>query len=234
MVELLGVAGLDDAQFIGDARQVREHLRQFCAGLAVPRELEARGHDRGVSLDEGVALVFDDIGGDGLAVVLREGGLVIEQVELRGRAGHEEVDDAFGFWREVRVARCEGILGRRRWKMEDGRWRCGGEGSVAEEQRCEGDFADADAALREEVAARYGLANTLHSLVEIGNRQLAIGNLHRHSFVTVSSRFNSVRATVVQAASSFRSASFGLGKASELTTSSAFNDPTWNRFNCCS
>ena len=104
MVELVGVDRLDEADVIDHVRQVRQHLRQFRSALSVFGELEARPEDGGVGADEGVALAADDRGRQRLAFELRQLRLVIEQIELAGGAGHEQVNDALGLRREVRLA----------------------------------------------------------------------------------------------------------------------------------
>ena len=84
-----------------------------------------------MALDEGEALVFQQIVGARLHVQLDELGLVVEQFVLRRRAGHVQVDDAFGLRRELRRTRCQGIVSGR------------GGTAVALEQRRQGDGADA-------------------------------------------------------------------------------------------
>src|SRR5690606_31206532 len=84
------------------------------------------------------------------AVVLPQERLVVEQIELRRRAGHEEVDDLLRLRREVRTDtmsdRGRGVLSRR------------GEQPLVEQRR-ERDAAQAEAGLAEEVSAG-GLAET--------------------------------------------------------------------------
>ena len=105
-------------------------------------ELIARTQHGGVGADERVALSVDDRGREGLAFQFGQFGLVVEELELRGSAGHEQVDDRLGFGRMVRQA---GDLARAG----------GGEaphGSVGH-QGGEGDLADAEGALLEEIPA---------------------------------------------------------------------------------
>ena len=71
--------------------------------LPVLLERERRAEQLRRALDESEALALgNDLGRDLLAVVLLQLRLVIEQVELRRRAGHEQIDDVLGLWREVR------------------------------------------------------------------------------------------------------------------------------------
>ena len=114
VVEEVGLAGLDEAEVVGNRGRVREHIAHPCSALAVLLELlvmaeevhaVARAH-------EGEALAFDEAGGDGLAVEFVELGLVVEELQLAGAAGHEEVDDALGLGLMVRRLGCERV-GRR-------------------------------------------------------------------------------------------------------------------------
>jgi hypothetical protein len=101
VVELIGVDGLDEAELIHDLCQVRHHFRNLSAALAVLREFESRAEHGRVGADEGVALAHDDRGRNGLAFELGQLGLVVEEVELGRRAGHEQVDDALGLGRKM-------------------------------------------------------------------------------------------------------------------------------------
>ena len=110
----------------------------FGAGLAVARELERRAEQLRRAFDEREAFAFDDVFGDGLAVVLIQLRLGIEEIELRRGAGHEQVDDALRARGEVRAD--GGGVARRE--------------EAVVEQRRERERTDAEAALLEEVAAR--------------------------------------------------------------------------------
>ncbi len=103
VVDQVGVQRLHDAQLVGDARGVRQELREPGAGLAVAREGElggaellrlARGH-------RGHALAHAHGVGDQLAAARDQTGLEVEEVDLRGRAGLREQDHAFRARREV-------------------------------------------------------------------------------------------------------------------------------------
>ena len=67
-------------------------------------ELVARAEDGGVGADERVTLAVDDRGREGFAFQLGQLGLVVEELELRRCAGHEEVDDRLGFGWVMRQA----------------------------------------------------------------------------------------------------------------------------------
>ena len=104
-------------------------------------ELETGAEHGGVGADERIALSVDDRGREWLAFELRELGLVVEELELRRRTGHEEVDDRLGF---------RGVVG------QAGAHAGAGGGELAHravgDEGGEGDLADADAAILEEVA----------------------------------------------------------------------------------
>ena len=68
VIELVGVHRLDDADVVDDLRQVRQHLGQFRAALAVAGEFEARTKHGRVGADEGIALPADDFRRDRLAL----------------------------------------------------------------------------------------------------------------------------------------------------------------------
>ena len=139
------------ADVVDDLGQVRQHLRELGAALAVPGELEPRPEHGRVGADERIALTADDRGRQRLAFEPGQRGLVVEQVELAGCAGHEQVDDALRLGGEVRRSRRQRI-------MADAR---GGRAERARRERIgqqagQGDLADADAALPEEMAAGHG------------------------------------------------------------------------------
>src|ERR1043166_5506891 len=99
-----------------------------------------RAQELGNALDESESLPFNQFFGTQLAVVLVELGLVIEEVQLRRSAGHEQEDDVLGF-------RCKV---RRLGKESLGRWR--GKQLLFGE-RSEGAGADAESEAAEEMAA---------------------------------------------------------------------------------
>ena len=93
VVELVGLHRLDHGEVVDHPRQVLPDLAQLRAGLAVAGELERRAQHVGHARDEGEPLPLEQLVGAGLAVVLAERGLVVEEVELAGRARHVQVDD---------------------------------------------------------------------------------------------------------------------------------------------
>ena len=146
VIERVGGHRLDDRDVVSHFRQVRKGFGNLSAGLAVSAELELAGEEGGVRLDEGVLLPFDDFRGHRLAVEFLELRLVVEQVELRRRAAHEEVNDVVGLGRVVgRIGR-EGAAHLRRRRRGRGGARTG-------QQRAERHRAEPDAALLKEPAA---------------------------------------------------------------------------------
>ena len=109
VVELVGVARADQADVVDDFRQMRQGLGEFEAALAVAGELELRPQHGGVGADEGVALTADDRRRERLAFHLGELRLVVEQIELARRAGHEQVDDGLRLAGEVGRMRGHGV-----------------------------------------------------------------------------------------------------------------------------
>ena len=103
VVDLLGGHRPDDADLVGDARDVREQVGDLLPRLAVPVELAgrpARGED--LVLELGELLPLRERLGERLAVQLLEPRLVVEALELRRPAGHAEVDHPPGLDRQVR------------------------------------------------------------------------------------------------------------------------------------
>ena len=136
VVELIGGAGADDAELVGNGSKRGEGGAEGGAGFAVLLELELRSHDGGIGLDEGVTLISDDGFREGFAFVFGEFGLRVEEFELGRGAGHEEVDDGLGFGFVLGGGRGEGACGE-----------------VVGEEGGGGNFAEANAAFAEEVAS---------------------------------------------------------------------------------
>ena len=115
VIDRLGMHRLDEAQVVHDLGRVRQEFADPCPALAVPGELE-RGRGRGEAGlsggHAGQALTHANRVRQLGAAQRVEFRLVIEQVHLRGSAGLEQVDDAFGFRRKVRQVR-----------KRPGRWR---------------------------------------------------------------------------------------------------------------
>src|SRR5262245_66573254 len=108
-------------------------------------EAKARTEDLRVVANEGVALAADHRGRNGPAFQPGELRLVVEEFELAGSAGHEQVDHRLGAWPKMR--------GTRRQRIASGRClarrlRCAGQ------ERSEGDVAQAEHRVAQEETAR--------------------------------------------------------------------------------
>ena len=90
------VHGLDHADVVDAASQMREDLTDRDPTLPSPLELEGRAHQM-----SGSAFGFQIAGRIGLAVILLQHRLVVERVDMGGSAVQEEKDDLFGLAREV-------------------------------------------------------------------------------------------------------------------------------------
>ncbi len=97
------------------------------AGLSLFGELEGGGQQAA-----GLALCAEIDGIGALALVLEQGGLGIEQVDLRGSAGHEQADDVFGFGRQARAGIMAGDHGGARGRAAEQAGETDGAESAAE------------------------------------------------------------------------------------------------------
>ena len=145
VVELIGVHGADDGDVVGDGGEVREEVGHFLPALAVPGEFVGGSQELGGADDEGKALSLDQLGGNRLAVVLRELWLVVEEVRLGRGSGHVKVDHAL-----ARAGKCGGFTAR---GSAEGLVTGDVGKEIFVEQRREGDHAHAGSAVAEELAA---------------------------------------------------------------------------------
>ncbi len=114
VVELVGVHRLHQRDVVGDAVEVRAGVAHPQAGLAVLAELAGRAHELRHAGGEGEGAALEDRVRTVLAVALHQLRLVIEQVEVRRRAGHVQVDDPLGTGAVVGGTRGQRIGRRRR------------------------------------------------------------------------------------------------------------------------
>ena len=132
---MVGTDGFDDGDVVHHFGEVGQLVGKFGTGLTMLGERKPWTENGGIRLNEGVTLTFDDGGRNGFAFEFLELGLVVEEFELAGSSRHKEVDDPFGFDGETQevglVGSSEGFLGQK--------------GS-------EGDFAEADSTILEELA----------------------------------------------------------------------------------
>ena len=97
MIGDVGVHGVDDRHVVDVfGGGSGEQFADGDSALAVLFELEGGLHDRA-----GLALGAEVAGGDRLAVILREQRFVVEGIDLRRAAVHEEMDDLLGARLEV-------------------------------------------------------------------------------------------------------------------------------------
>ena len=73
--------------------QMRQQLGELGAALAVLGELELRPEQLRVRIDERGPIAFEQLGGRQRAIELGELRLVVEQLQMARRAGHEQEDD---------------------------------------------------------------------------------------------------------------------------------------------
>ena len=105
MIDLLGKHRADNADLVGDTADVRKQLGYLLAGLAELLEAVLRAEaDERLALQLGDLLSF----GEGLRHLLLvhvcELRLVVERLEVRRSAGHEEVNDTLGLRGKMRFA----------------------------------------------------------------------------------------------------------------------------------
>ena len=168
VVDVLRVHRPHKAQVVGHPGRVRQQLAHPRAGLAVPGELERRPGQRQGGLVAGHAgepLAHADGGGEVLAVHLVQQRLVVEQVQLRRPAGHEQVDDPLGPRRQVRPAEdaCggEGTKRAQRLRRWHGRGSSPGGRRRPVHQPRERDPAEPEAEPAEEVAAVHRVVDVV-------------------------------------------------------------------------
>ncbi len=139
VVDAVHGAAAEEANVIGDLGEVRPVFGHVGAALSMFGELERALHVVALAALHGGYLL--SVAHELLEVHLREHGLGVEGVDVRGPALHHEEDDVFGLHiREVALRRCEGIfLG------------------LLGEQGAKGDTAEAGAEAVEEAAARWGV-----------------------------------------------------------------------------
>ena len=82
--------------------KMRQQLGNLLAAFAVPLKPILRAGQRHFAADEREPLAFQQLRRASLAVVLDQLRLVVEQIELRRRADHVQVDHVLGLRRKVR------------------------------------------------------------------------------------------------------------------------------------
>ncbi len=101
VIDLIGVQSLEQRDVVGDRRQMRQQLGNLLAAFAVLLKPILRSGQRHFAADEGEPFSFQQLRWARLAVVLDQFRLVIEQVELRRRANHVQVNHMLSLGRKV-------------------------------------------------------------------------------------------------------------------------------------
>ena len=104
VVDGVGMDGLDHRKIIDDLGGVWEKFADPSARFTMLCEFEFAWGDRQASLAAGHGgdpLSFADGVGKVFVVLLFESGLVVPKIDLRGASIHVEVNEGFGFGREV-------------------------------------------------------------------------------------------------------------------------------------
>ena len=143
----LGRHRVDEAQVVGQLRQVRQQIGDHLARLPARLEFPVRLHEVAVLALKGDELVPP---GHRLAVALDQLRLVIPRVQMAQRAGAKDHQHILRLGREMRRARRVGML--RRPVRTNGRF-VRAEQLLLGEQRKERDAAQAGAAVAEKIAA---------------------------------------------------------------------------------
>ena len=148
VIELRRLHRSDDGNLVGMLGQVRQELGDLGARLPVAREIERRSEQAGRALDERETFALgDETRRDLLAVVLLQQRLVVEEIDLRWCARHEQVDDLLRLRGNLRR---DGACRLRQDRVGLGR-EC--EQPLAH-QRGKRERADAEAGFAEEVSPR--------------------------------------------------------------------------------
>src|SRR5206468_2185749 len=102
------------AQLVRHCGSVRQQLAEPGTGLTVLFELKNRSGQRNRGLlrsHAGQPLAAAHLLGQLLAIEFVQERFVIEQFQMRRRAALEQINDSFGFWREIRKSgKCAGTL----------------------------------------------------------------------------------------------------------------------------
>ena len=111
VVDGIGVDAADERDVIGDLRSMRQDLGQLYPTLTMFRILELRAEQRRVWIDERRAIPLEKFGRWQLSIAFGQFGLVVEQFQVAGSAGLEDVDDPLGLAGKVWLFGSEGICG---------------------------------------------------------------------------------------------------------------------------
>src|SRR5213595_698983 len=90
VIELRGLHRSHDGYVIHDGSEMRQQIRKFRSALPVASKRMRRAQQFRGAFDKSEALALDNVLRNRLPIVFIQGRLVVEQVELRGGAGHEQ------------------------------------------------------------------------------------------------------------------------------------------------
>ena len=144
VIEDVGRHAAQPDDFVDDLAVVWKEFADRHPALSVALELALTAEEGFVALEEGEALALHKAFGRSLAVVFAELGLVLEEVELAGGSGHVEENDVLGLCRKGWFAGAHRI-----GRIDGGKFT----GLQLPEHGVNGDGAEADSAVTEEVAA---------------------------------------------------------------------------------
>ena len=145
VIKRIRVHRLYNGEVIDHSGEVRKQFGKLRAALAVFRELELRPEQRGIRIDERGAIALEQFGGRQLAVPLRQLRLVVEQLQMARRSGHEKINHPLRLRREMRPLRGERIHAH---------VRAGAKKFSPAHQRTQRDCPQPDAAILEEPPPR--------------------------------------------------------------------------------
>ena len=109
MIELVRLNGPNEANVVRDFGQMLEHICNLKPRLPMLCKFETGTHHGGVRPNESVALSHNHRLWQRFSLELSQLGLVVEKIEMAWRSCHEQMDDCFGFTREMRLLGCKWI-----------------------------------------------------------------------------------------------------------------------------
>ncbi len=94
----IAVHGIEEANIVDDVSYVWEQVADHDAAFSIRLKRPVRADEEALEL---AGLVEPTRGGDAFSVVTKEGGFVIERVDVGGTACGKDEDDSIGFWEVV-------------------------------------------------------------------------------------------------------------------------------------
>jgi hypothetical protein len=103
VIDLVRVKRFHHADVVRHRAEIWQQLRKLQSALPVALEFELRAREFQISADEGEALALGQFLRAFLSIHLLQQRLVVEQIELRRRADHVQVDDVLRLRRKMRA-----------------------------------------------------------------------------------------------------------------------------------